>query len=582
MKKTSYLLLTGLLALTLISCGEENGTETSTTYTPRNAEIATPTVWKSTSVILIDCIVAVNSTLTIEPGCTVTFTNNGYLKVGEANNGAIIANGTADKPIRFTTALYTQAGSGTFTAQSGSWYGLYFGERNMVNTTSLRHCIFEGAGKNNTPCIELYKTTLDLESSIIRDCAGIGVKAGLLSSFKKFSYNELSRCGGFLLSGIPEALVELDKTNTLAPNNNKNIALMGGSIEFDCTLTKQTIPYTVLGNIYVENAVLTIEKGITLNFTNETSLNIGKEQRAALVAIGTAAEPIRLTSAASSPQAGDWQGLLFYEKNSSTQTHLKYVTIDYAGKAIGTAEGAIYTYSPIFVENSIIKNSQTYGIWCANGVTLTNFTNDTIQGCGKCPISINVNQAHTIDLNTIFTNNEYNYIQLKGSNLTSNATWRKLSLPYVLMDGLIIGYENALVKLTLSPGCTLEFPTGKSLTVGINGTLSAIGTLQDSITFTSASDTPQAGDWTGITFENGCSLGNNLCYCNVENAGDFLEFNIGINSSNVAITHPTIQNSLHHGIYIYYHEPANTPILRDNAFNGNLGDNIHYEIQPEQ
>lgn len=69
------LLLAGLFA----GCGETDpaGETNDNVITAANGQILTPTVWEDGSVKVIDCILNVQSTLTIEPGCTLQFTTNG-------------------------------------------------------------------------------------------------------------------------------------------------------------------------------------------------------------------------------------------------------------------------------------------------------------------------------------------------------------------------------------------------------------------------------------------------------------------------------------------------------------------------
>lgn len=573
-----HIVLSSLIALALISCGEENDSNPSTIYKPINAEINEPITWHATDSVVIDCILSVNSTVTIEAGCTVTFTGNGYMKVGERRNGAIIANGTAQKPIRFT---YRRTNL-TSVIQKGSWYGIYFGQRNLFNTTKLRYCIIEGAGKDNTPCIELDKTTLFLESSSIYSCAGIGIKAtGESSGFSSFQGNTLSECGSYLLQGTAEALNNLDDDNTLTPTDNKGIALLGGNITLDCTLTKQALPYTVLGSLYVDDAQLTIKSGCTLEFTNGTSLNIGKEHPASLIALGKATEPILFTSAATNPQPGDWQGLMFHANNLSSLTLIKYAIIDYAGQTVNNIQGAINTSTQLRMENSLIRNSYTYGLYCNTGVTISGFKWDTIQACNKYPVSIDVKKAHTLDSTTVYTNqsDSYKYINLRGDEFSGDVRWPKQNIPYLLTENLIISNPTEQAKLTLGAGCTIALV--KSIVVDENGCLIAEGTALDSITFTSSSDTPESGDWASIEFTPTCSTGNKLSRCIVEYGGGYNGYQLGINTSNVTITRSSIRNSSNYGIFVYYNDPAYTPTLSSNSFSGNVGDNTYYEPQPE-
>lgn len=334
-----------------------------------------------------------------------------------------------------------------------------------------------------------------------------------------------------------------------------------------------------MGILYVDDAQLTIESGTTLAFNDRTSLNIGKNYPASLIALGNASEPILFTSSSTNPQPGSWQGLLFHTNNISTQTLVKYAIIDYAGQTVNNTEGAINTQTPLRLENSLIRNSNTYGLYCYQGVSISNVKWNTIQHCNKYPVSIDVNQVHTLDSTTNYSYNAplYNYINVRGSELTGDVRWPRHHIPYLISENLTITNPSQPAKLTLAPGCTIAM--ANSIVVDKNGCLIAEGTPQDSITFTSSSDTPSPGDWLSIDFTPTSSTGNKLTYCTVEYGGNLSEYQIGINTSNVSITRSRIQYSLNHGIYIYNNDPAHTPTLSNNSFFGNAGDDTHYEPQ---
>lgn len=85
-----------------------------------------------------------NATLTIKPGCIVKFNTNTELYAGYSSTaGAIIANGTADSIILFTSNVANPS--------PGDWYnvGLY---NNTMNTSSFSYCTFEyGGGSSGWP-----------------------------------------------------------------------------------------------------------------------------------------------------------------------------------------------------------------------------------------------------------------------------------------------------------------------------------------------------------------------------------------------------------------------------------------------
>jgi hypothetical protein len=101
----------------------------------------------------------------------------------------------------------------------------------------------------------------------------------------------------------------------------------GGLVNADRTLTKACSPYAIEESISVANgATLTIEPGTTLAFAGGKDLSAGPGST--LDAIGTASDPIVLTSSKSVPAKGDWAGLTF--RTGATIT-VKYATVQYAG-----------------------------------------------------------------------------------------------------------------------------------------------------------------------------------------------------------------------------------------------------------
>lgn len=130
-------------------------------------------------------------------------------------------------------------------------------------------------------------------------------------------------------------------------------SVLSGSIEEDMTLTADKV-WELQGFVYVADGVtLTIEKGTKVASIEKSALII--ERGGKIMAEGTAAEPIVMTSKASAPQKGDWAGVVVMGKAPvSTEDNtspfeanpediyggddaadnsgvMKYVRIEYAG-----------------------------------------------------------------------------------------------------------------------------------------------------------------------------------------------------------------------------------------------------------
>lgn len=118
-----------------------------------------------------------------------------------------------------------------------------------------------------------------------------------------------------------------------------------------------------------------------------------------------------------------------------------------------------------------------------------------------------------------------------GGPILADTTWTLAGSPYIVTQSIIVG-GNA--TLTIQPGVTVKFNSGRGMIVGDGawgiGTLRAIGTADQKITFTSNTNPGQPGQWLHIFFTNFCIdaafdgsgqylSGSTLQHCIVEYAG---------------------------------------------------------------
>ncbi len=532
-----------------------------------NSLISTPTTWEANSVKTIDCPLIINSILTIEEGSTIKFTENGSLMIGSSTNAALVAEGTAEKPILFTGAVNND---------EGGWYGISFGANNLSNTTVLKNCTIQGAGKNNQPAITVDNTNISMDSCTVRYCMADGIDLKNGGGFTNFEHNQLTDCGSYLLKGEPNQMLDLSNNNDFVENLGKNLLIKSGSVSTTGSFTKLSVPYIVEGTLDVLGAELSIEPGVSLLFESNALLKVGEGEYAALIAEGTEQLPIVFGSSAQSPQAGDWLGIGFYSSNSSTKSIIKHAVIEYAGNPT-YYDGAIQNSSGFAMENTTLRHSNTNGIFCYQEGFFTSFKNNTISDCAKDPIVIWAENAHGIGFNNVLTAAAGKGVYIEGSYLTGNVRWIKQSVPYIIGGSITITTESGTAKLSIDPGTTLAFQSGVKLHVSDNGALSAAGKADSMIVFTSNAITDSPGDWGGIEFYEGTQGGTLLDYCVVEYAGHQDLFNIGIGTSNVSITNSTIRHSNNYGIFIRWNDPAYTPVIQNNTYEGNVID-VYYEI----
>ena len=107
--------------------------------------------------------------------------------------------------------------------------------------------------------------------------------------------------------------------------------------------------------------------------------------------------------------------------------------------------------------------------------------------------------------------------QVSGS-ITEDTTWSLAGSPYIATGDVTVRQSVSdsgnVPTLTIEPGVEVRFAPGTGLYVGDDaghGVLSAQGTQDAPITFTSNSATPSPGDWKGVVMDKSGAWGSNLC-----------------------------------------------------------------------
>ena len=295
-------------------------------------------------------------TVTIEPGTEIRFEAEASLNFGYSNGtrGVLVAKGTADAPIRFTST--------SSSPQKGDWGTLYLG--NGSSSSVLEHCTIKygGGGGSDTAALTVYgpNNKPTIKNCTIEGSAAYGVSMDGEASFKVFENNTIKGSVGFpLRSGINQ-LGSLGVGNTFEDNAKEAIFVHSGTVSASATWRNFGIPYRLIGQNYVESEdstpVLTIEPGCTLEFGQDAGLTVGYHSgtHGALYAVGTSQKPITFTGIAKT--AGTWDGLHLSEgtipgvENNTSTTVIQHAVIEYGGSV--SDSGLLYLYSA----NPTVKN----------------------------------------------------------------------------------------------------------------------------------------------------------------------------------------------------------------------------------
>ncbi|MBU1172594.1 MAG: right-handed parallel beta-helix repeat-containing protein, partial [Proteobacteria bacterium] len=381
--------------------------------------------------------------------------------------------------------------------------------------------------------------------------------------------------------------------------------VLNTQISSNTILSAENGPYLVTSGFSVAlGTTLTIEAGTIIKIGMGLDFNV----KGALIAQGTEENPIIITSSNDDfyggdtnadgddtrPENGDWNRLWF--NNSADASHLSNVFIVYGGGS-NSSNVKIEGGSTI-INNCVISNSGNHGIsmnMCSATITNNTFENNnnldiyTTQNFtgtiadntinselylvndsafilknnvfnlnGEYPIHLHANKiGDLLSTNTITHVTADSYLEVVGGNISHDATWTAL-MPFHILGTITVqgkDGDDGVTTLTIDPDAELRFNPSVYLNVGASaspGALSAVGTEESPIVFTSNREPQAAGDWYGIQFQDTSDDTLSIMeHCIVEYAGYGSGGRlIAINNASPTLKQCTLRYSQGDGIYI--------------------------------
>ncbi len=542
------------------------------------------------------------NTLTIQAGCDLRFTGGYYIIV----YGTMIADGTPGDHITFTTASgaiwnsiqFIDSDPGSVLDYCDLSYGgsagsiIYFTNNNSGVTIS--NCTITNSHSSGIYLYDYSATPSSptITNTTIENCNGYGIDCSSGTSLPWISDCTFNNNSEYAMSIFATGYDRLSGNITGTGNGTQGILVLSGAIGTGTWLAFD-LPFFMHGASTIPDGnTLTVEPGTQFKFTVGASLKI----EGALIANGTESEHIVFTSASATPAPGDWNYLFFYRTDAGTS--LSWCDILYSGGS----NGSVYMHgcpNNITFTNCNISNSESNGVLihdyyeATSNPTFTNcqFNNNlgvgidawqavslpSVIDCsfynnGMYPMKLWASGTHLVSGTLDIDGNSPDGIYIYG-NEVNTCTWPNWDVPYYVGGTITV---NDGQTLTIEAGC--EFKFTNTYEIYVMGCLIADGTPEEHIVFTSAQETPAAGDWSYLRFYQ-AEAGVLLDYCDLSYGGHSnTSLYIHGCPHEFTISNCTFSHSAADGIFLHdYYEAVSSPTISNCSFTDNAGYGLNAE-----
>ncbi len=454
---------------------DTNSAQARTNIYAPSVDINTPTTWTvagSPYVISGWAWLDVTATLTIDPGVVIKFTpdhfNQRYNGINVSGGGKIIANGTADAPVIFTsyyddTAFGDTNGDGAASLPvAGDWRGIILdADASELSHVEARYGanIYQSYGgieiKNNSTAqlsdisikysagsaLRLNQPASPTITNITLDTSNdYGIYSNIAGSNITITNATTANCAdGVAVLSVGNTI---SFTNAIVANTRPTIYLTGATVSANATWPKIGNAAYVLDNDIgvATGATLTIAPGVVVKGEYSQYPDSRLEISGRLLAQGTADQPVIFTSlrddtvggdsnndaSASSPANGDWGGLYF---ENSANSSLDYVTVRYGGNYADDFNGVFYATTDnvmLHLKNSSLAIA-TSTIGLANtAIYLEGASSLTMSGSTLATTTTAILSSSSLGstiANTSFINNTHFAVSNTNAQIDARNNW---------------------------------------------------------------------------------------------------------------------------------------------------------------
>jgi hypothetical protein len=339
------------------------------------------TLSKACSPYIISDFIEINgdAVLTIEPGAKLMFEGNVGLDVGSYTNGKLVAVGTAQDPIVFTSHADPPL--------PGDWRSIRLFSGTMVGT-KIAYAKLDYCGADRNGCIVGDGLGAGIATFDHLAIGHVGPDAnGILEydtdsnfAITNSTFSDIAP-DRYAISVQAPSFAGIGAGNTF--NGGAMIEISGGIVGSTTSWVDPGTNIAVTDTLFVDgldSPVLTLGPGMTLMFDAALEFSIGPEMGGKLVTAGTDTRHVVITSLAVSPAQGDWVGVEVWTGGAA---EINYTDISFAGRDAENGGDIIVkdgnSLATLAVNNSSFTDSLGYGIYlpCADA-TVTPRTTVTL------------------------------------------------------------------------------------------------------------------------------------------------------------------------------------------------------------
>jgi hypothetical protein len=327
-------------------------------------------------------------------------------------------------------------------------------------------------------------------------------------------------------------------------------SVYGTIVDDEVFWTAAESPYLITETVVVlEGGHLHIGPGVEVRFGEFPAGTPGTMRVHAggmLTIGGTAESPVLLTSNWDLPDAGDW-GYLSIEMGAAAV--IEHAVLEHGGGWMGNAALRVLAVDAM-IRDTEIRDCAAGGIDLYTPGNASSLTRVSVRRCAGAAIRQRTPEMTPSFLDLQVSDNLWDGIVVTGAEVTQALEWSLIGVPYIVEGWIDLAQDGSL---SIGPGVSVQFKDiltalQSRIQVGEGASLTALGTAEEPVVFSSAFLSPEAGDWVGIHVLSGGTA--QLSHCEIAHAGNTGLAGLSLTGSGSTVADCTIRDALADGLVI--------------------------------